>query len=117
MSTNHVKIYLSKDKLLDHQDRTYIAGLNRKARRWGFNNIEQCWAVCDLNPDVDRIVTALYSGSAPAASPKIRVSRRKFLRKMFRTWGIKHTKQSLIQVYRQFQIVDSKRKGNLPIDK
>lgn len=117
MSTNHVKIYLDNAALENHNERVYNAGLDRKARRWGFHSIEQCWAICDTNPLVDRIVTALYSGSAPAFTDRVDVSRKKFIRAMRKRWGNKHTKDTLIRIYRSYGIVDSKKKGNLPKDK
>lgn len=117
MATNAVKIYLNSADLADHNERVYNAGLNRKARRWGFYDIEQCWAICDTNPLVDRIVTALYSGSAPTLSTRTDVSRKQFIRKMRKRWGNKHSKSTLIWLYRTYDIVDSKKKGNLPIDK
>lgn len=117
MATNAVKIYLNSADLADHNERVYNAGLNRKARRWGFSSIEQCWAVCDLNPEVDRIVTALYSGSAPYYSSKREVSRKEFIRRMRKRWGNKHSKDTLITLYRNYQIVNSDKKGGLPVDK
>lgn len=117
MSANHVKIYLNPVALVNHLDRLYRAGLDRKARRWGFLSIEQCWAVCDLNPDVDRIVTALFSGSTPNRTQKVKVSRKAFIRRMKKHWGDKHLKSTLDSLYRTHRVINTKRKGNLPVDK